>query len=438
MNLSKEGCNMNENKSLIYDDEKAISLISLCLYLLSKWKLMVVAGVVLAIAAGGFTYMESSKAAKASVKELSIEEVEASFATEDALMAAKNKIEKINEYKQNLEEREFYLENSIMIKLDPNGYYEGKLTYVVSGVDEQEVLKNAALLKGMILSEENFEKITEALNDTKDTALLKEVVVDETVYITNCAEVVVKARHYEKEECEKILEYLKKDIPNVELVGEQINIKLDNSLIGFSTDMINAKNAMYDSMKNLENSMSALEKTYYEMLENPDVIKEPVVVVEPSVDLKLVTIAAVAGVFCVSGLYGVFYLLGGLVHTKEELESWIAVPVVNMESKMEMNATMLAGIVGERNVEKIFITSSIGAEKEPFMKELFEALGRKNIEVVIGDNILDDPSALQEAVEVGAMVLVEKCYRSKEKAIREAILKATSCGIRVCGVILEK
>lgn len=436
MNLLKEERDMNENKSMIYDDEKTISLIDLCLYLLSKWKLMVVAGVVLAITAGGFTYMKSSKAAETSVKVLSLEEVEASFDTEDALMAAKNKIEKINEYKQNLEEREFYLENSIKIKLDPNGYYEGIVTYVVSGADEQEVLKNAALLKGSLLSEENFEKMAEALNDTKNTALLKEVVIEETVYLTDSAEVIVKARHYEKEECEKMMEYLKKDIPNVELVGEQINIKLDNSLIGFSTDMINAKNTMYDSMKNLENGMSAVEKTYYEMLENPDAVKEPAEDVEPSVDLKMVIIAAFAGAFCVAGLYGLFYLFSGLIHTKEELESWITIPVVNKETDMEMNATMLAGIVGERNVEKIFITSSLGAEEEPFMKELSEVLDKKNIEAVIGDNILDNPSALQKAVEVGAMVLVEKCYRSKEKAIREALLNATSCGIRVCGVIL--
>ena len=169
---------------------------------------MVVAGVILAIAAGGFSYMKSSKAAETSAKVLSLKEVEDSFDTEDAFVAAKNKIEKINEYKQNLKEREYYLENSIKIKLDPNGYYEGTVTYAVSGADEQDVLKNAALLKGSLLSEENFVKMAEALNDTKDTVLLKEVVEEETEYLTNGAEVVVKACHYEKEECEKMLEYL--------------------------------------------------------------------------------------------------------------------------------------------------------------------------------------------------------------------------------------
>ena len=340
---------MNEINNLIYDDEKTISLVHLCTYIMGKWKLMIIAAVVLAILGGGLSYIKNSRVPEKSGSVLSLEEAEASFATKEEFAVAQNKIAKIEEYKQNVEERDYYLENSVKIKLNPNGFYEGTVTYAVSGADEQDVLKNVAFLKGSLLSEENFVKMAEALNDTKDTALLKEVVEEETEYLTNGAEVVIKAFHYEKEECEKMLEYLKKDIPNVELVGEQISTKLDNALIGFSTDMVNVKNNMYDSMKSIENGMSALEKTYYEMLENPDVIKEPVAVVEPSIDLKLVIIAAVAGVFCVAGLDGVFYLFSGLVHTKEELESWIAVPVVNMESEVEMNATMLAGIVGERN-----------------------------------------------------------------------------------------
>ena len=77
MNLSKEDRIVNENKNLIYDDEKTISLVDLCFYLLSKWKLMVIAAIILAIIAGGFTYMKSSKASENSGEVLSLEELEA-------------------------------------------------------------------------------------------------------------------------------------------------------------------------------------------------------------------------------------------------------------------------------------------------------------------------------------------------------------------------
>jgi hypothetical protein len=72
------------------------------------------------------------------------------------------------------------------------------------------------------------------------------------------------------------------------------------------------------------------------------------------------------------------------------------------------------------------------------MKTFAEELKLKNIDAVIGTDISDDPVALQKAVETGAIVLVEKCYQSKENEIRETIMKANSCGIRVCGIILGK
>ena len=99
---------------------------------------------------------------------------------------------------------------------------------------------------------------------------------------------------------------------------------------------------------------------------------------------------------------------------------------------------MLAGILGEKNADKIYLTSSLEPANEVWMKEFSEVLKLKNIETIIGADISDNPSALQKAVETGALVLVEKCYKSKEKDIRETIVKANSCGVRVCSVILEK
>ena len=438
MNLSKEGRIVNENKNLIYDDEKTISLVDLCFYLLSKWKLMVIVAIILAIVAGGFTYMKSSKASENSGEVLSLEGLEDSFETEDALMAAQNKIAKIEEYKQNMEERDYYLENSVKIKLNPNRFYEGIVSYVVSASDERAVLKAVALLENAILSEETFEKMAAELADTKDTALLKEVLAVETEYHTTGATVVVKVRHYVQEECEKMLDVLPKNLTYVELVDAQVKTKSDYTLISFSSDMLNARNTAYDTMKSLENGMSELEKAYYEMLKNPDEVKVPVQKTEASVDLKMVIIAAFLGAFCVAGLYGVFYLFSGYVHTKEELESWVDMPVLDVEENLEMNATMLAGIVTERNVSKLYLTSSLESANVALMKNLEELLLAKNIEVIVGECILNNPIALQKAVNCGAIVLVEKCNKSKEKDIREEIVKVNSCGVRVLGAILEK
>lgn len=438
MNLSKEGIIVNENKNLIYEDEKTISLIDLCIYLLCKWKLMVIVAVVLAVIAGGVTYVSSSKAAEDSVKALSLEKIEASFATEDALIAAQNKIAKIEEYKQNVEEIDYYLKNSVKIKLNPNRFYEGIASYVVSAGSEKEILETVAILKNAIFSEDTFEKMAEDLTETKDIALLKEVVGIETEYLTTGAEVVVKVCHYAQEECQKMLDILPETLANVKLIDAQVKTKSDYTLMNFSGDMLNARNTAYDTMKSLENGMSELEITYYEMLKNPNEVKESVQKSEASVDLKTVIIAAFLGAFCVAGFYGVFYLFSGYVHTKEELESWVDMPVLDAEENLEMNATILAGIAAENNVSKLYLTSSLEEANEALMNNLQVVLIAKNIEVVVGESVLNNPTALQEAANCGAMTLIEKRNKSKEKDIREEIVKANACGVRVLATILEK
>lgn len=429
---------MNEINNLIYDDEKTISLVHLCTYIMGKWKLMIIAAVVLAILGGGLSYIKNSRVPEKSGSVLSLEEAEASFATKEEFAVAQNKIAKIEEYKQNVEERDYYLENSVKIKLNPNGFYEGTVTYVVSAADEKEILKAVTLLKSEILSEESFEKMAEELDEEKDPALLKEIVTDKTVYYETGAEVSIRALHYEKEECEKMLEVLKKNFPDVELIDAQVKTGSDYALISFSSDMLNARNAAYDAMKSVENGMSDKEKTYYELLENPDAVQEPVEAVKPSVDIKMAILAAFLGAFCVAGVYGVIYLFSGYVHTKEELQSWVAMPVLEVGNNLEMLAAMLAGIAGEYNEKSLYLTSSLESPNTALMENVKKMLQTKGIEAVVGQRVLDNPAALEDAMKCGAVVFAEMCNQSKEKDIREEIVKVHSCGVRVLGAILEK
>lgn len=429
---------MNENKNLIYDDEKTISLVHLCMYIMGKWKLMIIAAIVLAILSGGLSYIKSSKIPEQSGKVLSLEEAEASFSTEDEFTAVQNKIAKIDEYEQNVEERDYYIENSVKIRLNPNGFYEGTVTYVVSAADEKDILKAVTLLKSELLSEESFEKMAEELTEAKDPALLKEVVTEKTEYYETGAEVIIKARHYEKEECEKMLEVLKKDLPDVELIDAQVKTSSDYALISFSSDMLNARNTAYDAIKTIENGMSDKEKIYYELIENPNAVQEPVEAAKPSVDIKMAILAAVLGVFCVAGVYGVIYLFSGYVHTKEELQSWVDIPVLETGDNLEMLAAMLAGIAGEYNEKSLYLTSSLGSPNTELMENVKKMLQTKGIEAVVGQRVLDNPAALEDAMKCGAVVFTEMCNQSKEKDIREEIVKANSCGVRVLGVILEK
>ena len=71
------------------------------------------------------------------------------------------------------------------------------------------------------------------------------------------------------------------------------------------------------------------------------------------------------------------------------------------------------------------------------MNNIKALLSKRNVEVVIGKSILKDTKTLQQAVDCGNIVFVEKCEVSLEKNIRSEISKACTCGINILGIILE-
>lgn len=457
------------------NEEKTINLIDLCFYMLKRWKQMVIAAVILAVVAAGFTYLQSKKAYEAykvTVDMPAVEAVESVELTVEEKAALQAKIDVIEENEENIAEYDYYLQKSIKAKLNPNGFYEGTVGYVLSSDSNEDSIKALALCYEHVLAEKNYETLAGQLTDEPDEALLKEVVTaNEEHYVADLStdavakyEVntmfTVEVQHYTQEDCEKMLTFFKTELENMQQVFEEENLEVsfekvtshvktrnDRSLVTLSRDIKNAKSTAYDTIANLKNNMTDVQKKYYALSQGLKVeesgaaeVETPTVaaVPEPSVDLKMVVIAAIAGAFCVAGVYGVLYLFSGHVHNKEELESWLNLPVLEANETIEMVATLLAGIAGQKEAKKLYLTGSLSSGNTDGMLKLKELLATEGIEVVAGSSILTDAKALQDAAECGFAAFMEKCNVSKEKDIREEIDKATSCGVEVIGIILEK
>lgn len=441
---------------MVYNDEKEISLIDLCLYILKKWKLMVLAAAVLAVLAAGFTYMKSRSAYEAAMNILNTpaeEPVEIDMTAEEK-EAFQLKLDAIEEYDNIIADYDYYLDNSIYVQLNANKYYNGTLQYIFEVDSNEELVKVVALCNRQVFSEENYEELAESLDTQTDAALLKEVVsAGKTSYekelSTDVIEYVITVCHYDESECQKMLDFYE---AKMELIAEETELNAeklsgslktvrDSALMNVRSNTIKAKTDIYNAKTALITNMTDVEKEQYALIQESIVKEEneePVVisVPEPGIDLKMVVLAAFAGVFCVAALYGCLYLFDGRVHGKKEMESWLNLPIIEAGKNDDTVAIMLSGIANQKEAKKVYVTSKgLDSADDQKLKAMLE---KEGIAVVLGGDILADAKALQEVSKCDSVVLAEKCFVSKESEIKEKIEKATACGANVLAVVLEK
>ena len=456
---------MNENYNPIYEEGKSISVSGLCIYILKKWKVLMIAGLVAAIALGGMSYMESKKkyeqaqnaAASQTQKEVSISDYD-----KEVVLAKKQLIES---HEQIVKEYEHYYTNSIKVRLDPNAVHEGVAAYVIGAADMEELFEVGAVCEGVVFNEEAYKELAGMLSEETEVSMLKEVILFErgyaiergdevTVSTDGNSELRIIVRHFNEEDCKTMLAFVEERMEQIPQLLAERNINavvtkgsvgygvvVDRSLAPLKKELQTAKITAYETISNTKNNMSDDQKAYYEYLLNQNEETQPQSsqpAEKPKFNLLMVVLGAIAGVAVAAVAYVAQYLFGGRVHNKEELKSWLAVPVLDAEAGSEMLAANLEALASNNQVTKVCLTGSLGQDQNDKMTQLKTLLSKKGIEAVAANSILKDAKAMEAASGCGAVVLVETCDASKEKDVREMVLKASSCGIKVLGVVLEK
>ena len=456
---------MNENYNQMYDDEKTINLVGLCVFILKKWKVIVIASVLVAIAAGSFTYMQSVQRSKTHGNGSGVKEEPA--ISENVKETVHIKLEMIEGYEQAIEEYEYYYANSIKVKMDSNNIQQGKMVCVASAENSADTLKAATLWENFLISEEQMQTLASMLSEPTNEAMLREVVEISTGYADDKTEIMafgenklheakleVVVSHYNREDCETMLAFFENQIEdykkmlqaqnvnvNIEPVSAGMMVSIDRTLANLRKDTLNAKSSAYEAILKIEKDMTAEQKAYYQYLnevENAEENVQTAVPANPSINMKLAVLGGCAGGFFAAALYAVLYLFAGRVRGKEELQSWMNIPVMEAVSGVNMLVTEIAGIAAKHDSKRIFLTGSLEKQNTEMLLQMKAGLEKNGYECFVGNSILNDAKSLQEAAGCDGMVLLEKCNVSKEKDLREEILKASSCGINVLSIILEK
>ncbi len=472
---------MNDNWKQVSDDEKEMSISDMLFYLLRQWKVAVIAALIGLLLVGGLTYAKSLENAKKSAS--NSQTTQAGMLTEEEEFAADVKIDTINEYKQNIEEYNEYLDNSIRMKLDPNGFYRGTIKFMFTSESPAAALKALNVCSDLVFNNENYEKMTQLLTEEISEAYVREAFTFEKETMSNekSSENVivwdVSFVHYEQEECEKIVDYIDEQMNNVmaqldenvvaEQVGRDVYLACYVDLIKESMSLEVGKSSVYTSMEKVKADMSNTEKAYYELStssgEQTEAVNTEVVPVKASVQWKYAVLAAVGAGGCVIVFCAALYLFGNLVHNKEELEVYTNVPVIGLSAKktkknvidhlidrlehcvrngkedtIDMAATMLCNYAVQNHVKRIYLSGAKGEHREELMAQFNSRMEKEKIELIGGNSILEDVKAISDAVECGSVVFLEKSNKTSHRDLREELRKAGHCELKVLGIILEK
>lgn len=446
---------MNEIWNNEFEDEKSISLMDMLFYILRQWKKMMVAAAVAALIIVAFSAFKSFRLYQTMKSNPNAVPIEL---TEAETQGLNDKLQAIKVYEDSVNESRTYLEQSIMCKLDPNGLYEGTLYFAVTLQSEAEVLNAKTICETEILNTETYEKVAEVLGEDAAVSKIGEVIglsVDKTATQGGILMTLkITSRYYTEDGCQKMLDTLtevvqgvnlrgiRNDIGSFEKLSERVLLTSDASLVDRKQSILNTKNTAAANLTNAQNSLTENERKYQEWLATED--RENA---EPQFELnipwKYVILATIVGAFCVAGIYGIIYLFNGRIHNKEELESYMKLPIFDMASDSnkgntpEMIAVLVAGHLSTHGLKKVYLSGSLGRQQAHVLNKIKELVKEKGFTVEVGKSILADAESLQKATDCGYMVFVEKCHESMEKDLREEISKAMFCGIRVLGVILE-
>ena len=461
---------MNGNYKLINEDEKTVNLMVLCLYVLKKWKIMLAFAVLAGILAGGLFTVTDYKAYKASLSTEQGVETSKKNVSEFVKGSVLSKMETIENYERTIATYEYYYTNSIKVKLDPNHIPQGSHEYLFSAVNSEEMLKAISVCEQELFSDENLEKMIAELSVPTEVKFIKEVIyfakeypvaakLEENVIYGDDEDMLyrVTVRHYNQEDCDKMHAFVyelmeslqgmldERDINvDVSYAASKQEVRVDRSYPALGKELRSTINSFYDNIETVKNKMSAEEASYYEYLlkENSKTGENAAVNADASIadflDVKMGVLGAVAGVVCVAGYFVLLYLLGGFVHNKEELSSWLNVPVAEFGADAEMLAVFLYGVAMNHNVKKVYLTGTMPQLDHENLMQISTMVAERGVEVIVGNSILKEGKSLQDATDCGSMILLEKANVSKEKDVKEAIEKAVSCGINVLSVVLEK
>lgn len=472
--------------------EREINLWDMLFEILLHWRKMLCVAIIFAVIVGVFGYVKSEKSIDAqrnAYETVTIDNYNISS-------VAEHRARTYMAYEAEVARQSAYNLNAGLMSLDPNHFYAGRLVYYVdANVEKQEAI--AQMYSNSLHNEQLEKKLAEIYGDIEEKASVMELVGTDGRFLKfvskSAPDATVKADvsgmfsvyvyAAKQQTCLDALDAIETEISSIsknctEVFGKHTLTQTTHScvetssgaLLLYQNDQVkNSKEYMVD-FANMQREMTGAENQYitlYQRNQEKDQV-EPPAFGTPSVSAKYVVLGFVLGIVLICVLQGWLYVtneklrledsiedtykvseLGAVLLSNEKKKRWFAF-VDQMLTKLrhvnhhyfeenkcvEMVASNLKIWMNNHGKKKLFITGAWmeDAEKQ-VAKKICDQLKQADIQVEIGEAILYHAKALEDAAEIGVVVLVEQTGKTLYGELSEEIALCEKQQIEVVGIV---
>lgn len=456
------------------NEMRSLNVVDLIMSLLKRWKIIVSGMLIVGIIAGGFSYLQSKK----NITEETIIQTDVEF-TEDEQKAFDRKLEALYKYQGYYDMYDKYLKDSIKMNMDPDKFYEGTVTYLLSADTQTDLLKLVDVYEQAVKSDKFYSNIKTSLGIEIDDVYIQEIItIKFKEYEENAGVLTVSAVHYAEDDCDKILDTIAKELSTVQLsngVSQYLSSTvLEQSNMSLATEkesIFNMKWYNYDQVKSTKDSFTTKEAEYFEEQFGEEITTdvkaiEEVIVQQPAISVIYIIFGMLVGAILVVGFFALKYLFSERIHSKDDFNGVGNIPLIlvsdeNAEKKnfvdkyinilekkvgnisiesLELLMYPIITLAKQENISEVCLSSSLfknGIQSE-FTKQLETLFNESGIKVFVVDSILESLEGLQQAMDCGYIIFDEKCEKSIHREIQKELEKACQCNMEILGIIIEK
>jgi len=343
--------------------EREISLIDLIVEILLKWRVIIVWMLVGGILMGGFSYVRSCRTAQAAALEEQLQQTVSEGQTELEYLESVltnmqiNNVNTAISYESLCEAKEAYLQESVMMQINPLEMPRALLTFQVVAEDVETAQRIDRVYEDMVEGGLSQWLADEVQEDVSDAAMSELISLE-----SNSRELLdasdtfkISISHISEEKCiqlaEKVDEYFQEQHSQlIRKMGEhQIQLVNQNFSYVIDTELLDKLQGIQSNMTTwsvnaakLKDAFSEEEWRYYNCLiankqqgdsaevqqseEGEEAEPSSVTVIRPSVSMKYVLMGMVLFAFLYAFYVFLKYILSGRIRTADDVASLYGVP----------------------------------------------------------------------------------------------------------------
>lgn len=454
--------------------------------IVSKWKSIFVFAIIGAVILAGVDYSQ-----KKSQESRQVETSNMDIESYQIDTVEKNRAKAYMILEEQLQGQSEYMLHSPLMQLNPNSFYVGTLRYYIQS-DESVKAAIGSAYDMSLTSEVLYEEISQALKlDDVQTAYASELIDTKATYcdflfktVNVFGEATAETTQYvtinvyadNESDCETLLETVDEFVGkqtndirkkvgehSLEKISRECSNVSSKELVRFQTEYTKDVNSNYTAMNNIKKEMTDSEQAYIAFYRRQFPATNNVVA---TISLKKVLIGFVLGASLAVMVYIILYILNGKIRKEDQAQEMFGIPqlgVICMREKTAwgfidrwiekmryahlrltdgQNATELLALnlklLSKRNQIKSLCIVGCGLTEETkqVIKHLQNSSKGSDLQIVEGGAIVYDAKALEKAVEVGTVVLLESVGVSAYLEIQEELEICKTQGIRVLGLAM--